>query len=179
MENDKGLTEKSKRMRNVTPKTGQLLSFMATVTQAKQILEIGTSNGYSTLWLADSAAKNQGLVTTIEYSAAKANLAKINFEQAEMQESINLVVQDAGRYIKQLQPRSVDLIFLDSDRKEYVEWWSVLRTVLKQNGLIIVDNILSHHTELQEFIGLVSNDKSYSAFQLSIESGMLLLTRMD
>jgi predicted O-methyltransferase YrrM len=177
LENDKGMTDKFKRMRNVTPETGRLLAFLASVTQAKNILEIGTSNGYSTLWLADSVSENEGLVTTLEYSTSKATLAKNNFEEAKMMKWIDLIVMDAGEYIRGIQSNTVDMIFLDSERKEYVKWWEDVRRILKKNGLIIVDNAISHIAELQDFIELVTKDENYITFNLPIESGLLLLTK--
>lgn len=175
--NDNEMTEKSKRMRNVTPETGRFLSFMATTIQAKNILEIGTSNGYSTLWLADSISENDGYVTTLEFSTSKAELAKSNFEKAEMSKWIELIVMDAGQYINKVASNTFDMIFLDSDRKEYVEWWEDLSRILNRNGLIVVDNVISHSTELQDFYDLVSNDESFKIMKLSIESGLLLLTK--
>ncbi|NHM30890.1 O-methyltransferase [Neobacillus terrae] len=140
-------------------------------------MKIGTSNGFSTLWLADSVSENEGKVTTVEYSPSKAEMAKSNFEKAIMEKWINLIVQDAGEYIKELQRDSIDMIFLDSDRKEYVEWWEHLRTILKKNGLIVVDNIISHQTELQDFMNLVHNDKNFKTYQSNIGKGLLLLTK--
>jgi predicted O-methyltransferase YrrM len=176
-ENDKGVTDKAKRMRNVTTLTGQFLSFMVSATKAKHVLEIGTSNGYSTLWLADSVSANNGFVTTIEYSESKAELAKFNFEKAEMNEWINLKVMDAGVYIKNAESQSVDMIFLDSERKEYVEWWKELSRILKPNGLVMVDNVTSHASELEEFVAFVSKDEDFKSVTLPIESGLLLLTK--
>lgn len=175
--NDREITEKARRMRNITPETGRFLSFMATTTQAKNILEIGTSNGYSTLWLADSVSENNGHVTTLEYLASKAELAKKNFEQANMENWINLIVIDAGEYIKRVDNDSIDMIFLDSDRIEYVQWWGNLRRIIKRNGLIVVDNIISHSEELHDFYEMVSNDNCFKTIKLPIESGLLLLTK--
>jgi len=73
--NDQAHADRPKRMLNITCDTGEFLSVMIQATRAKQILEIGTSNGYSTLWLADAAAKMGGMVTTVEYSAYKIELA--------------------------------------------------------------------------------------------------------
>jgi predicted O-methyltransferase YrrM len=175
--NDREMTDKTKRMRNVTPETGRFLSFMASATQSKNILEIGTSNGYSTLWLAESVQENGGHVTTIEYLASKAELAQSNFEQAKMSKWINLIVMDAGEYINKLETDSIDMIFLDSDRKEYVEWWGDLSRILKRQGLIVVDNVITHFSELQDFFELVSKDKGFKTMKLPIESGLLLLTK--
>jgi predicted O-methyltransferase YrrM len=177
MENDSVKVEKSERMRNVTPETGKFLSFMATLTQAKNILEIGTSNGYSTLWLAESAANNGGQVTTLEYSGAKAELAKMNFEKSGMQKWIDLHAVDAGEFITRVDADTVDLLFLDSDRTEYMEWWMDLKRMIKKGGLVIVDNITTHWSELKTFVDMVSSDADFSSFTISNGCGLLLLTK--
>jgi predicted O-methyltransferase YrrM len=175
--NDQQMKDKSKRMRNVTPETGRFLSFIATTTQARNILEIGTSNGYSTLWLAESVSENDGHVTTLEFLASKAELARSNIEKAKMSKWIDLIVMNASEYIHKVESNTVDMIFLDSDRKEYVEWWGDLSRILKRNGLIVVDNVISHSNELQDFYILVSNDENYKTIKLPIESGLLLMTK--
>lgn len=176
-ENDAIETDRSKRMRNVTPETGQFLSFMVSITKAKSILEIGTSNGYSTLWLSDGTLGNGEIITTIEFSSEKAQLAKENFVKANLEKQINLVVTDAGEYIKEIEPNSVDFIFLDSDRKEYIDWWGDLRSCLKRNAIMIVDNITSHESELQEFVHLVSTDEHVTSMQLPLGCGLLLVKK--
>ncbi|MEO2076312.1 MAG: class I SAM-dependent methyltransferase [Bacillus sp. (in: firmicutes)] len=128
-------------------------------------------------WLAESVQENGGHVTTIEYLASKAELAQSNFEQTKMSKWINLIVMDAGEYINKLETDSIDMIFLDSDRKEYVEWWGDLSRILKRQGLIVVDNVITHFAELQDFFELVSKDKGFKTMKLPIESGLLLLTK--
>src|SRR5690349_21686084 len=75
-------TERPKRMLNITSDTGQLLRILVRSTGARRILEIGTSNGYSTLWLACAATETGGHVTTLERAADKTNMARANFERA-------------------------------------------------------------------------------------------------
>ncbi|KAF1013444.1 MAG: putative O-methyltransferase [Stenotrophomonas maltophilia] len=87
--------------------------------QARRVLEIGTSNGYSTLWLAEAAAAIDGHVTTLEYPADKVALAQANFERSGLAGRIRLVHGDAGQWLASAAHASIDLLFLDSDREQY------------------------------------------------------------
>src|SRR5262249_39147443 len=81
-ENDARASQRSEKMLNIAPETGELLALLIQAVKARRILEIGTSNGYSTLWLADAARTLSGRVVTVEVSAAKAELARQNIERA-------------------------------------------------------------------------------------------------
>src|SRR5262245_29696594 len=143
------------RMRNVTPQTGELLAILVQATRAKRILEVGTSNGYSTLWLADAARAVSGLVVTVEVSPERAEMARQNFARSGLSSWVRQEVADAGDYLRRQPPASVDLLFLDSERAEYVSWWPSIRSVLAPGGLLVVDNATSHPTELEGFVALV------------------------
>ena len=107
--------------------------------QARRVLEIGTSNGYSTLWLADAVQRLGGRVTTIEVLPDKAHMARHNFARAELASWIQLHLGDAGDVLREQEPASFDLVFLDSDRAQYVSWWPDLQRVLTPGGLMVVD----------------------------------------
>jgi predicted O-methyltransferase YrrM len=89
--NDGAATERSQRMLNITRDTGEFLAVLVRATLARRVLEIGTSNGYSTLWLAEAAKAIGGAVTTVERSDYKARLAQANFARSGLASSITLV----------------------------------------------------------------------------------------
>src|SRR5882672_9323009 len=142
--NDSATTERSRKMLNITRDTGEFLSVLVRATVARRVLEIGTSNGYSTLWLADAARAIGGCVTTVELAEYKVGLASANFRRSGLSPFITLVHDDAGRLLQRSEPSAYDLIFLDSERPEYPNWWPHLRRVLRPGGLLIVDNATSH-----------------------------------
>ena len=80
--NDAASTDRAKKMLNITPNTGEFLELMVKATRARRILEIGTSNGYSTIWLAKAARATGGRVTTLEKAAHKVAMATENFRRA-------------------------------------------------------------------------------------------------
>ena len=95
--NDAATTERPRRMLNITHDTGEFLTVLVRATAARRVLEIGTSNGYSTLWLADAARAIGGAVTTVEFAEYKVGLASANFARSGLSPFITLVHDDAGR----------------------------------------------------------------------------------
>ena len=116
-ENDARTKDRSQKMLNITPDTGQFLLLLIRALKAKRVLEIGTSNGYSTLWLAHAVQPLDGSVTTLEISPSKADMARANFAQAGLQAWTDLKVLDAGEFIQQQPNEIFDFVFLDSDRE--------------------------------------------------------------
>ena len=135
--NDAAHTERALRMLNITRDTGEFLSVLVRATRARRILEIGTSNGYSTLWLAEAARSIGGQVTTVELSEAKIRRATETFDRSGLAGCIHLVHEDAGRVLDRLEAGAFDLVFLDSERPEYPGWWPHLRRVLRPGGLLV------------------------------------------
>src|SRR6059036_3694236 len=117
--NDSSTTERSRRMLNITRDTGEFLAVLVRAAVARRVLEIGTSNGYSTLWLASAARAIGGAVTTVEMSDYKIGLAKATFARSGLAACITLVQDDAGRLLQRAAASAFDLIFLDSERPQY------------------------------------------------------------
>ena len=120
--NDATETARPRRLLNITRDTGELLAVLVRATAAKRVLEIGTSNGYSTLWLAAAARATGGTVTTVERADYKVDLARANFARSGLERVITLVHDDAGRVLQRSAAASFDLVFLDSERPEYPGW---------------------------------------------------------
>lgn len=175
--NDERETDRSKKMLNITPEVGAFLSLMIQAVKARSILEVGTSNGYSTLWLADAATRTGGHVTTLELSPLKASLARANFERAGLESRISQIVGDAGEHLRQAPDAAYDLIFLDSERSLYLGWWLDLARVLAPGGLMIVDNATSHADELASFRSMVEATPGYEHSLLPLGKGEWLVLK--
>jgi predicted O-methyltransferase YrrM len=147
-------------------------------TAAQRILEIGTSNGYSTLWLAEAAKASGGMVTTVEASQFKVDLARANFARSGLAPLIDLVHEDAGRFLERTTQAAFDLIFLDSERSEYPRWWTRLDAVLRAGGLLVVDNATSHAAELAPFVALVGANPLFTSCRVPVGNGEYLAVKL-
>ena len=175
--NDAATNERSHRMLNVTRDTGEFLEVLVRATAARRVLEIGASNGYSTLWLADAARANCGSVTTVEIAEDKVTLAAANFARSGLSPFIQLVHDDAGRLLRRSEAAAYDLIFLDSERPEYPRWWPDLRRALRPGGVLIVDNATSHAEEMAPFVGLVRADPEFATCLVPVGKGEFLAVK--
>ena len=109
--NDATGVDRSRRMLNITRDTGEFLAVLVNSMNAKNILEVGTSNGYSTLWLALAASKIGGVVKTIEYSDYKIGLSMDNFEKSGLAGTIEQIFGDAGERLNEFADDEFDLVF--------------------------------------------------------------------
>lgn len=172
--NDARETDRTRRMMNITHDTGEFLVLLTRAVDARRVLEVGTSNGYSTLWLAYAVQPLNGKVVTIEHSPYKAELARENFKRVALDEWIELHLGEAGDILRQQPDRSFGLIFLDSSRKQYVEWWTELQRLLAPGGLLVVDNAVSHAHEIEPFKQIVQQTPGYVISIVPIGNGELV-----
>jgi len=176
-DNDRATAERPRKMLNITRDTGEFLGVLVRAMLARRVLEIGTSNGYSTLWLASAAQDIGGSVTTVEKSQYKIDLAAKNFARSGLTSSISQVHDDAGHLLEGSPDGDFDLIFLDSERPEYSGWWPNLRRVLRPGGLLVVDNATSHPAEVASFVAVVKADPEFVTSLMPVGNGEFLAVR--
>lgn len=177
-QHDLAQTDRADKMLNITRDTGELLAVLVHTRGAQAVLEIGTSNGYSTLWLAEAVARLDGHVTTIERDEAKRALAQANFEQAGLAGRITQLAGEAGALLPTLPSAGFPLIFLDSDRRQYRAWWPQLQRLLPPRGLLVVDNAISHREELAEWMAEVAQDPRFVTSLVPVGKGEWLVVRV-
>ena len=127
-------------MMNVPAEDGRFLRLLAETIGAKQIVEIGTSNGYSGLWQCLALKATGGRLTTFEIDAERAALARQNFKKAGVDEIVTLVEGDAHEKVAQVQG-PVDLCFIDADKEGYSDYLAKLLPKVRPGGLIVAHNI--------------------------------------
>lgn len=179
LSNDGAIADRPRRMLNITRDTGEFLSVLVRTMNAQRVLEIGTSNGYSTLWLALAAKAIKGHVTTVELSDFKLALAAKNFERSGVASFITQVNGEAGAVLSDASESSFDLIFLDSERSEYLGWWPDIKRVLRKGGLLVVDNATSHSVEMESFVAMVSADHDFTTCTVPVGNGEFLATQVS
>ena len=169
-------TERLQRYRNIEPESGRFLSLLIRAQQSKRILEIGTSTGYSTLWLAEAARQTQAIITTLEIDAERVAQAEQYANQLDLKDLIDFKVTDALYYL-QAEQDVFDFILLDAERDTYVDYWTHLARLLKpKGGVLLVDNVISHAAEVEEFIQLIQQDSRFIMSTLPIGAGLLMVT---
>ncbi len=176
-EHDERLDDRLERFRNVEPETAELLGVLVRSMAAQRVLEIGTSNGYSTIWLGDAAEAIGGTVLSLEIDAERTAEARDNLEQAGVDAVIELRTQDAGEALSAFASGAFDLVFLDAERREYASYWPDLVRGLRPRGLLVVANTLSHAKELVEFSELVYSAEGVTSTLVTVGADVLLIVK--
>ena len=174
-QHDARQSDRLRRYRNIEAESAKLLGMLVRTQQSKQILEIGTSTGYSTLWLAEAAKSAGGKVQTLEINAFRSAQTKKYAEEFGLESFIDFWVGDASDYLAQAT-ESYDLILLDAERGCYVSYWNDLKRLLQFSGnTLIVDNVISHAAEVKDFLDLIKADENYMSTVLPVGAGLCLV----
>lgn len=163
--------DRRRRLRNLEPATAELLTLVVRIAGARDVVEIGTSNGFSAIWLADAAGDTGGRVTTVdveERAGVAENLAGLD---------VIRLVEDGGEFLAGRPDASVDLLFLDAERTEYAGWWPHPARVLRPGGVLAIDNVLSHPGEVADILALIAADASFVAETVAVGKGLHLAWR--
>jgi predicted O-methyltransferase YrrM len=175
-EHDARQTEHSKKMLNLEPDTARLVHILARSSRAKRILEIGTSNGYSTIWLASVVAENGGRVTTIDVSADKQTMARENLRRAGLLDFVELLLGKAGTIVKELAG-PFDVVFIDADRTGAAENLKALMPKLAPSVLLLADNVHSHPEEIAGYLAAVKKLEEFEHVVVPIGKGLSVAYR--
>jgi predicted O-methyltransferase YrrM len=128
-------------MMNVSPEDGRLLRLLAETTGARHIVEIGTSNGYSAIWICLALRSTGGRLTTFEIDAGRAALARKNFKRAGVEGMVTLIEGDAHVEVTKLK-EPIDILFLDADKAGYIDYLNKLLPLVRPGGLIVAHNMV-------------------------------------
>jgi predicted O-methyltransferase YrrM len=161
------------------PDTADLLSIVVRIARARTLVEIGASNGYSTIWLADAVGDNGGAVVSVDTASlgeARNNLASADTVQPGLATRVEFRQEDGGAYLARLADGSVDLLFLDAERVEYPGWWPHPARVLRPAGVLAIDNVLSHADEVAPFLKLL--DRDFVGTTVAVGKGLYLASRL-
>jgi predicted O-methyltransferase YrrM len=169
--------DRLERWRNVEPETAELLGVLVRALGAQRVLEIGTSNGYSTIWLADAAEATGGHVVSLEIDPARASLAVEHLGRTGLGDVADVRVGDAGEALPGFEEGAWDLVFLDAERPAYAGYWPELVRVLATPGLLAVDNVVSHAEQVRELRALIDGDERVTSSLVPIGAGVLLVAR--
>jgi predicted O-methyltransferase YrrM len=132
------------QMLAITADTGMFFSILLKSIKARRILEIGTSTGFSTLWFADALLENRGgTIITVEEDGKKIERAQKNFQQAGVDGIIKIVEGRALDVLRQMSAKKkFDFVFIDADKENVKEYFSLVLPMVRVGGIIAVDNML-------------------------------------
>lgn len=168
------------KRRSLEPATAELLGLIVRIAGAREVVEIGTAHGCSTLWLADAVGDTGGHVVSIDtatHDGARANLRRAEDVQPGLAERVALRQEDGGAYLAGLADGSVDLLFLDAERVEYTRWWPNPVRVLRSGGVLAIDNVLSHADEAAPLLTLLAATPTLVGATVAVGKGLHLAWR--
>jgi predicted O-methyltransferase YrrM len=169
--------DRLRRRRNLEPGAAAVLAVVLRAMAARTVVEIGTSNGYSTLWLADAVRATGGRVLSVDLDPEGQAAAGATLRQAGLDEWVELRCADGGAVLRDLPAGSQDVVLLDAERPEYPGWWPHPVRVLRPGGLLVVDNVLSHPAEVAPFLALLDADPELTWATVPSGAGQAIAVR--
>lgn len=175
---------------NISPEVGKFLNLLIKTGNYKNILEVGTSNGYSAIWLALALQESDGHLVTIEFWEDRKEMAKKNLEECNLLNKVTLLQGSAIDVLEKLGPEIyksqdnknktfVDFAFIDASKIEYIEYFNKIHPILNKNGIIVADNIISHENKVFEYIDTINSHEDYQTVKLNIGSGLLVSLKIN
>lgn len=169
-------TDRMKRLRQIPPETGKFIALQAALAPRGNIIEIGTSAGYSTLWLSLAASQKNCKVTTFEILKDKAALARETFKAAGVEERVELIEDDALKHLKDY--KNIPFCFLDAEKEVYSDCYDLVVPNLAPGGILIADNVISHKETLQSVVDNALQDNRLDAVVIPIGKGLLFCRKI-
>ncbi|HEY9686129.1 MAG TPA: class I SAM-dependent methyltransferase [Coleofasciculaceae cyanobacterium] len=166
---------------SLPPDAARFLYLLARIGRFRNVLEVGTSVGYSTLHLAMAASRNEGRVTSIDASPERQAQAATHLQEAGLSDCVTLLEGDALETLARLQAdRQVfDLMFLDARKSEYIDYLRCAETLLAPGGVLLADNTRSHREDMLDFIAAVTDTPDWITSDLDTSNGFILARKRD
>ncbi len=165
---------------NISRVTAEFMYNLIVDGNIKSVIEVGTSNGYSGIWLAKALKKTGGKLTTIEFYDKRLDVAKENFEKCGVSDIITTKKGDAATILEHLpQEYRVDFAFLDACKRQYIDFYKLIDPHLVKGGFIACDNIISHSPKVQTFLEAIDNNPDYENVILPLPAGLSLAKKLN
>ncbi len=161
----------------VAPEVGKKLYELVLEYKPKQIIEVGTSLGYSTIWLAEAARSYGGKITTIEHEASKIDKTQKLFDSLDFQDTITLVESDAKQFLSSYT-ETIDFIFLDAMKREYIEYLKLAEKNLAADSLVLADDVITWRRKLDDFFEYIETSTKYKTQVFELGHGLLIAKKI-
>jgi len=165
-------TPRNQRLRQIPPETGKFLALMAANAPDGMYLEIGTSAGYSTLWIALACELLGRKLHTFEVLPEKVKLARETFQAAQVEATVNMIEGDVRESFSQFE--DIAFCFLDAEKEVYGDCYDAIIPKLVKGGLLIADNAINHQATLQPMLDKALSDKRVDTLIVPIGKGELV-----
>ena len=169
-------TPRMERLRQIPPETGKFLAILAASVPEGQFLEIGTSGGYSTMWIALACIERGIKIKTFEILEEKIKLAKETFQVSKMANHVELVEGDARDFLK--EEKNISFCFLDAEKEVYDECYDLIIPNMVKGGLLVADNAINHYKTLKPMIEKALSDERVDTLIVPIGKGELLCRKI-
>lgn len=169
-------TSRMERLRQIPPQTGQFIAMLAAAAPDGKYIEIGTSAGYSTLWLALCCKMLRRKITTFEILETKAKIARETFRLAEVEDVVELVYGDALKYLDHY--RNIAFCFLDAEKEIYADCYEKIVPNMISGGVLLADNAINHEAVLRPMLDRALGDNRVDAMIVPIGKGELICRKI-
>jgi len=156
---------------NISRETGLFLNKLVLSKKPEVIVEIGASNGYSTIWLAEAASRIGAKLITYEFVPEKVRDLVSNLQKAGLIKYVQIIPDDANKRLGELNER-IDFVFLDGRKNEYLQQLKLLEPKLRPGAIIVADNAISHKHVLADYLYYVTTEKAYKSELKDISAGL-------
>jgi predicted O-methyltransferase YrrM len=164
------------RLRQIPPETGKFIALLAAAAPQGDYLEIGTSAGYSALWLSLACKELKRKLVTFEVLEEKVKLARETFKVAGVEDLIQLIPGDARKYLQNY--KNISFCFLDAEKEIYLDCYEKLVPNMVKGGILVADNVISHEDVLKPMVERSLNDQRVDSLVVPIGSGELVCRKL-
>jgi predicted O-methyltransferase YrrM len=169
-------TPRMQRLRQIPPETGKFIALIASNCPNGEFIEIGTSAGYSTMWLSLVAKERNIRIKTFEILPEKIKIAKETFKRAGIENYVELIEGDFLEYKKKIS--NIAFCFLDAEKEIYEKSFDIVSPNLVKNGFIVADNAISHYEKIKPMIIKAENDTRFDCLIVPIGKGEFLCRKI-
>ncbi len=169
----KRLEKTAREYTNIAPENGQFLAILIRSIRAQNVLEIGTSNGYSAIYLAAALKETGGKLITLEFDPARAAEAEAHLQEVGLNDIVDVRIGNALDEIPMCDA-TFDLVFLDAEKNEYRRYLELALPNIRPGGLIVADDTVTMRHEMPDYVEFVFNTPQLHSVDIPLDDGIIL-----